>query len=72
MVEVTLGPHKGFVGTIAGGGEDTEGTASIMGITESGTISYPFMRLGRVARDSFGGGRIWLRLCLLKMRCTRW
>jgi aldehyde:ferredoxin oxidoreductase len=39
-VELTSGPHKGYTATMAGGGENTEGSASIVGITDSGTIFY--------------------------------
>jgi aldehyde:ferredoxin oxidoreductase len=55
-VEVTSGPHKGFVGTIAGGGEDTEGAASIMGITESGTIFYLTELNDRLGFDTAASG----------------
>jgi aldehyde:ferredoxin oxidoreductase len=39
-VEVTTGPHKGFVATVSGGGEALEGAGSILEITEPGTIYY--------------------------------
>ena len=39
-VEITTGPHKGFVATLSGGGEAIEGAGSILEITEPGTIFY--------------------------------
>ncbi|MFQ5762015.1 MAG: aldehyde ferredoxin oxidoreductase family protein [Candidatus Bathyarchaeia archaeon] len=39
-VEITSGPHKGYVATPSGGGENTEGSASIVGVSESGTVFY--------------------------------
>jgi aldehyde:ferredoxin oxidoreductase len=39
-VEITTGPHKGFVATVSGGGEALEGAGSILEITEPGTIFY--------------------------------
>lgn len=39
-VEVLSGPHKGYVATLAGGGESMEGSAALVGITEPGTIFY--------------------------------
>ncbi len=55
-VEITSGPHKGFVATLAGGGEDTEGAASIMGITESGTIFYLTDLNDRLGFDTAASG----------------
>jgi aldehyde:ferredoxin oxidoreductase len=39
-VEVTSGPHMGYIATLAGGGESIEGAAAMVGITEPGTIFY--------------------------------
>jgi aldehyde:ferredoxin oxidoreductase len=40
-LEVTSGPHKGYVATLAGGGESLEGAACMVGIIdEPGTIFY--------------------------------
>jgi aldehyde:ferredoxin oxidoreductase len=39
-VEITTGPHKGYVATVSGGGEALEGAGSILEITEPGTIFY--------------------------------
>ena len=55
-VKITSGPHKGFVATLAGGGEDTEGAASIMGITESGTIFYLTDLNDRLGFDTAASG----------------
>lgn len=38
--EITSGPHKGFVATLAGGGESHEGSAGIVGIMDPGTVHY--------------------------------
>lgn len=55
-VEITSGPHKGYVATLAGGGEDTEGAASILGITESGTIFYLTDLNDRLGFDTAASG----------------
>jgi len=39
-VEILSGPHKGYVATLSGGGENMEGAASIVGITDAGTVFY--------------------------------
>jgi aldehyde:ferredoxin oxidoreductase len=39
-VEVTSGPHKGYVASLSGGGENMEGAASMAGVYESGTVFY--------------------------------
>jgi len=39
-VEITTGPHKGYVASVSGGGEALEGAGSILEITEPGTIFY--------------------------------
>jgi len=39
-VEITTGPHKGYIATVSGGGEAPEGAGSILGITEPGSIFY--------------------------------
>ncbi|MBI5967055.1 MAG: hypothetical protein HY882_04250, partial [Deltaproteobacteria bacterium] len=39
-VEITTGPHKGYVATVSAGGEALEGAGSILEITEPGTIYY--------------------------------
>ncbi len=39
-VEITTGPHKGYVATLSGGGEALEGAGSVLGITEPGTVFY--------------------------------
>lgn len=39
-VEVTEGPHKGYVATLSGGGEAMEGAGSILNVLEPGTIFY--------------------------------
>ncbi len=38
--EITSGPHKGYVATLAGGGESHEGSAGIVGIMDPGTVHY--------------------------------
>lgn len=39
-LEVTSDPHKGYVATLAGGGEAMEGSACMAGVTEPGTVFY--------------------------------
>lgn len=39
-VEITEGPHKGYVASLSGGGEALEGAGSILNIVEPGTIFY--------------------------------
>jgi len=39
-VEVVSGPHKGYTATLAGGGENLEGAAGMIGVSETGTIFY--------------------------------
>ncbi len=39
-VEVTEGPHEGYVATLSGGGEALEGAGSILNIVEPGTVFY--------------------------------
>ncbi len=39
-IEIGSGPHKGFVATLAGGGESLEGAAAMVGVTEPGTVFY--------------------------------
>jgi aldehyde:ferredoxin oxidoreductase len=39
-VEVTEGPHKGYVASLSGGGEALEGAGSILNIVEPGSIFY--------------------------------
>lgn len=55
-VEMTSGPHKGFVASLAGGGEDTEGAASIVGVTDSGTIFYLTDLNDRLGFDTAASG----------------
>ncbi len=37
---VTDGPYKGYVATLAGGGENMEGSAGMVGIMDPGTVMY--------------------------------
>ncbi len=39
-VEITYGPHKGYVATLSGGGEGMEGSASMVGISDTGWTFY--------------------------------
>jgi aldehyde:ferredoxin oxidoreductase len=39
-VEVVDGPYKGYVATLAGGGENLEGAAAAVGISETGAVFY--------------------------------
>jgi len=55
-VEMTSGPHKGFTASLAGGGEDTEGAASIIGVTDSGTIFYLTDLNDRLGFDTAASG----------------
>jgi len=51
-VEVTTGPYKGFVGTMAGGGENLEGAASIAGVHDAGAVFYLEDLCDRMGFDS--------------------
>jgi len=51
-VEVTSGPYKGCVATMAGGGENMEGAASISGVYESGAVFYLTDLFDRLGFDS--------------------
>lgn len=39
-VEILSGAHKGYIATLAGGGESMEGAAAMVGVIESGTVFY--------------------------------
>ena len=39
-VEITTGPHKGYITTLSAGGEALEGAGSVLEIVEPGTIYY--------------------------------
>ncbi|MBI2909043.1 MAG: hypothetical protein HYX92_15475 [Chloroflexi bacterium] len=39
-VEILSGPHKGYICTLAGGGESVEGSGAMVGLTQSGTVFY--------------------------------
>lgn len=39
-VEITTGPHRGYVASLSTGGEAPEGAGSVLAITEPGTIFY--------------------------------
>jgi aldehyde:ferredoxin oxidoreductase len=54
--EVTFGPHKGHVATLAGGGEGIEGAAGILGIDEPGTIHYFTDLVDRLGYDAADPG----------------
>ncbi|MFH1485094.1 MAG: aldehyde ferredoxin oxidoreductase C-terminal domain-containing protein [Chloroflexota bacterium] len=48
-MKIVSGPHKGYVATMGGGGEQIEGAGSILGVIESGNVFYLvdlFDRLG--------------------------
>lgn len=51
-VHVTSGPKKGFLGTLSGGGENTEAAAANVGITEPGWIIYMTDLFDRLGMDS--------------------
>ena len=42
--EITTGPYKGVVTTLAGGGENMEGAAGLVGVTEPGSTSKALAR----------------------------
>jgi aldehyde:ferredoxin oxidoreductase len=51
-LEITSGPYKGYVATCAGGGENLEGAASIVGVYESGEVYYLIDLCDRLGFDS--------------------
>lgn len=50
--EITTGPYKGVVTTLAGGGENMEGAAGMVGITEPGTNFFLTDLYDRLGLDS--------------------
>ncbi len=50
--EVTTGPHAGYVATLAGGGENQEGSAGMAGVKEPGTVHYLTDQVDRLGMDS--------------------
>lgn len=50
--EITTGPYKGFVTTLAGGGENMEGAAGMVGVTEPGSNFYLTDLYDRLGLDS--------------------
>ncbi|UCF92514.1 MAG: hypothetical protein JSW39_30340 [Desulfobacterales bacterium] len=51
-VELVSGPHKGFVASIAGGGEGPEGAGSILGIADPDHFVYILDRYDRLGVES--------------------
>lgn len=51
-IELSSGPHKGYVGTIAGGGENLEGAASIVGVYDSDWVHYLIDQCDRLGFES--------------------
>ncbi|MDO8750278.1 MAG: aldehyde ferredoxin oxidoreductase C-terminal domain-containing protein [Dehalococcoidia bacterium] len=49
---VTTGPHAGYVATLAGGGENQEGSAGMAGVKEPGTVHYLTDMVDRLGMDS--------------------
>jgi aldehyde:ferredoxin oxidoreductase len=50
--EITYGPHKGYAVTLAGGGENQEGAAGIVGVKDPGTVMYMTDLNDRMGVDS--------------------
>jgi aldehyde:ferredoxin oxidoreductase len=55
-VEVTEGPHKGYVATLSGGGEAMEGAGSILNVVEPGTIFYLTDQYDRLGIEGSAAG----------------
>jgi aldehyde:ferredoxin oxidoreductase len=51
-LEVGEGPHKGFVATPGGGGENIEGASLLMGVTDPGTCYWLTEQFDRMGWDS--------------------
>lgn len=51
-LEITSGRHKGYIATCAGGGENLEGAASIIGVYDSGEAYYLLDLIDRLGFDS--------------------
>ena len=50
--EITTGPYKGFVATLAGGGENMEGAAGMIGVMDAGTCFWLTDYYDRLGLDS--------------------
>jgi aldehyde:ferredoxin oxidoreductase len=50
--EIGTGPHKGYVATLNGGRENSEGAAAMAGVSEPGTIFYLTDLVDRLGMDS--------------------
>ena len=55
-VEITDGPHKGHIATPSGGGENTEGSSSMMGVSEPDKIMWLTDLNDRLGFDSATAG----------------
>lgn len=55
-IKIVEGPYKGYVATPCGGGENTEGAASIMGVDEVGSIYYLLDLVDRLGINSTSSG----------------
>jgi aldehyde:ferredoxin oxidoreductase len=51
-LEIGEGPHKGFVATPGGGGENIEGSSLLMGVTDPGTCYWLTEQFDRAGLDS--------------------
>lgn len=56
VVEITSGPKAGYVATPAGGGENTEGAAGIIGVLDAGTAIWLTDLHDRLGLDSSSAG----------------
>lgn len=55
-VEVTEGPHKGYVATLSGGGEALEGAGSVLNVVEPGTVFYLTDQYDRLGIEGSAAG----------------
>jgi aldehyde:ferredoxin oxidoreductase len=55
-VEITSGPYRGYIATLSGGGEGLEGSSSIFGVYESGTVFYLTDLLDRLGLEASTAG----------------
>ncbi len=60
--EITTGPYKGYVATLAGGGENMEGCAGLMGVSEPGSCFYLTDLCDRLGLDGAIGASVGLAI----------
>ena len=55
-MEITSGPHKGYIATPCAGGEGHEGASSMVGVLESGNALYLIDLYDRLGLEACTGG----------------